>query len=393
MPPIPALGLTLVAFLAGAGVVLPVAARRVSRRPAAASIATRGELDARLVDEIAGLADLVALDRAAAHREQTLVIGGELDRATDRLARVRATSTALSGLVASLAGVTILAMGIVLVGAGRLDSVYLAALPLAAIACFEVLGPLAQSFALQDANAAAARRLFELTDAQPAVRDDPTANDVAPPTFGIDIRGLRFRYGPDEPWVLDGLGLSVPAGGSLAIVGTERHGQSTLVSLLLRFWDYTEGEIRIGGRELHEVGADTVRSWIAVVSQDVHLFDATIRDNLSVADADATDEAIEAACRLALVHDFITTLPAGYETRIGENGLLLSGGERQRLAIARALLKDAPILVLDEATANLDVATERALMASLAPFMAGRTTIVISHRPTVAGGMDQVLRL
>jgi ABC-type multidrug transport system fused ATPase/permease subunit len=193
--------------------------------------------------------------------------------------------------------------------------------------------------------------------------------------------------------VLDGLDLSVPAGGSLAIVGPSGTGKSTLVSLLLRFWDYADGEIRIGGRELHEVGADAVRRWIAVVPQDVHLFDATVRDNLAVADADATDEAIEAACRIALVHDFITTLPAGYETRIGENGLLLSGGERQRLAIARAILKDAPILVLDEATANLDVATERALMTSLAPVMAGRTTIVISHRPTVAAGMDHVLRL
>ncbi len=144
---------------------------------------------------------------------------------------------------------------------------------------------------------------------------------------------------------------------------------------------------------MHDVQADEVRRWLGVVPQDVHLFNATIRDNLAVADADATDEEIEAACRMALIHDVIVSLPAGYETRIGENGLLLSGGERQRLAIARAILKDAPILILDEATANLDVATERDLMASLATFMAGRTTLVISHRATVAAGMDRVIEL
>jgi ABC-type multidrug transport system fused ATPase/permease subunit len=322
-----------------------------------------------------------------------LALGDELDAATDRLARVRAAANATAGLAAGLAGVAVLALGVVLVGEGRLDAVFLALLPLAAVACFEVIGPLAGSFALQDANEAAARRLFELTDAQPAVQDPPTAVDTPPPAFGLEVRDLRFRYAPDEPWVLDGLDLSVPDGGSLAIVGPSGAGKSTLVNLLLRFWDYTEGEIRIGGRELHDVRADEVRRWIAVVSQEVHLFDATIRDNLAVADADATDEAIESACRLALVHDFITTLPAGYETRVGENGVALSGGERQRLAIARAILKDAPILILDEATANLDVATERALMTSLAPFIAGRTTVVISHRASVAAGMDQILRL
>ena len=389
----PLLGLTLIAFLVGAGIVLPLGARRLSRRPAAASIASRGELDALLVDGLAGLADLIVLDRAAAQRERTLAVGDDLDRATDRLARVRAAATILAGLVAALAGIAVLALGVALVGQGRLDGVYLAALPLAAVACFEVTGPLGQAFALQTANDAAARRLFELTDARPAGEDAPTVSGAGASTFGLEVRGLRFRYGPEEPWVLDGLDLSVPAGGSLAIVGPSGSGKSTLVNLLLRFWDYADGELRIGGRELHEVRADEVRRWIAVVSQDVHLFDATIRDNLAVADADATDEAIEAACRLALIHDVITALPAGYETRIGENGALLSGGERQRLAIARAILKDAPILILDEATANLDVATERDLMASLEPFIAGRTAIVISHRSTVAAGMDRVLEL
>ena len=389
----PAIGVLLVVFLAVTGVVLPLASRRLSRAAAVSSISSRGELNAHLVDEIAGLADLIALDRAAAHRERALELGADLDGATERLARVRAAGNALAALAASLAGVSVLALGVALVGDGRLDGVYLALLPLAAVACFEVIPPLAQAFALRDANEAAASRLFELTDAPADVADAPTATAAAPASYGLEIRGLRFRYGPDEPPVLDGLDLSIPPGGSLAIVGPSGSGKSTLVNLLLRFRDYHEGEIRIGGRELHESAADEVRRWLGVVPQDIHLFNGTIRDNLAVADADATDEAIEAACRMALVHDFITTLPAGYETRIGENGLLLSGGERQRLAIARAILKDAPILILDEATANLDVATERDLMASLAPFIAGRTTIVISHRATVAAGMDQVLGL
>ncbi len=391
----PTAAIALAAFLALAGVVLPLVARRLSRRPAVASIATRGELTAMLVDEIGGLADLIALDRAAAHRERVLALGTELDLATDRLAMVRAGTTALAATVASLAGVAVLVIGIGLVRAGQLDGVFLALLPLAAVACFEVIGPLAQAFTLEDANEAAARRLFELTDAEPAVIEASNAADTPadPDDHTIEIRDLRFRYAPDEPWVFNGLSLTIPSGTSLAIVGPSGAGKSTLVNLLLRFWDYEAGSIRLGGRELRDIPVEDVRAMLGVVPQDIHLFNATIRDNLAVADADVTDGRIEAACRMAKVHDFITTLPAGYATRVGENGLLLSGGERQRLAIARAIIKDAPILILDEATANLDVATERDLMASLGPCIAGRTTLVISHRAGVAGAMDRTVRL
>jgi ABC-type multidrug transport system fused ATPase/permease subunit len=162
---------------------------------------------------------------------------------------------------------------------------------------------------------------------------------------------------------------------------------------LLRFWDYDEGRITIGGHDLHDYRVDDVRGMLGVVSQEVHLFNATIRDNLALADPDVTDARIEAACRQACLHAFIETLPEAYETPVGENGILLSGGERQRLAIARVIIKDAPILILDEATANLDVATERALMDSLSPFMTGRTTIVISHRASVAERAERTLFL
>ena len=172
------LGLTLAGFLVASGIVLPLVARRLSRAPGAAAIATRGEFGATLVDEINGLADLVALDRAAAHRDRVLALGTELDAAGERLAIVRSATSATSSMLAGLAGVTVLAIGIGLVEAGRLDPVFLAALPLVALASFEVIGPLAQAFGSWDTNKAAAERLFELTDARPEVAD-PAPADLA----------------------------------------------------------------------------------------------------------------------------------------------------------------------------------------------------------------------
>ena len=264
-----------------------------------------------------------------------------------------------------------------------------------------MIAPLSQAFALQDANEAAARRLFELTDAVPAVAEVPGravttaetagADPTRPPA--IEIRDLRFRYAPDEPWVLDGFDLSIPSGGSLALVGPSGSGKSTLVNLLLRFWDYEAGSIRIGDRELRDMPTEEVRAMLGVVPQEIHLFNATIRDNLAVADADVTDERIVAACRMAQVHDVRRDPAGGLRDARRRARAAASGGERQRLAIARAIIKDAPVLVLDEATANLDVLTERDLMTSLAPFLADRTTLVISHRASVAAGMDRIVRL
>ena len=174
------------------------------------------------------------------------------------------------------------------------------------------------------------------------------------------MRDLRFRYSPDEPPVLDGVSFSVPAGGRVALVGANGSGKSTVVNLLLRFWDYDEGTIRIGAVQLHTIRADDVRDLLGVVPQHTHLFNASIRDNLYLANPEASEADLVAACQQAQLHEFIQGLPQGYDTLVGENGLLLSGGERQRLAIARAILKDAPILILDEATSHLDALTAHA---------------------------------
>jgi len=207
------------------------------------------------------------------------------------------------------------------------------------------------------------------------------------------VRGLTFRYETSEPWALDGFDLQIEAGERVALIGPSGCGKSTLVSLLLRFWDYDQGHIAIGGRELHELDQEETRSLLSVVPQDVHLFNATIEDNLAVADAQASREAMEGACRIAQLHDFIAALPDGYDTVIGEDGLLLSGGERRRLAIARAVLKDAPLVILDEATADLDSSTEAALWSALDAWLEGKSLLAISHRPSIGDHVDRVVEL
>jgi ATP-binding cassette subfamily C protein CydC len=386
----PTVGLVLLAGMLAVGVALPLVARRRSHEPARASVATRARLNAMLVDEVQGIADLTAFEAAEQHRERTLALGEELEDLGMRLASIRGLNGAASTALIGLTAVAILVAAIPLVTEGRLDGVVLAVLPLAAIASFEAVQPLSLSLQVLETGRAAAGRLFELIDAAPPVTD-PARSAPLPASFGLEVRGLRFRYDPDGPLVLDGLDLSVPTGSTLAILGPSGSGKSTLVDLLLRFREAEAGLIAVGGLDLRELTADDARRSFGVVSQQVHLFDASIRDNLALADPDVTDERIEAVCRVVQLHDFVTTLPGGYGTTIGENGIRLSGGERQRLAIARVMIRDAPILVLDEATANLDATTEQRLMAALRPFLASRTTLLISHRPALARIADDAI--
>ncbi|CAG0927399.1 putative ABC transporter ATP-binding/permease protein [Thermoflexales bacterium] len=436
------LALALSVFLSLTGVALPLTMRWLGKRPAGQLIAARAELNAMLVDEIQGLADLLAFDQADAHRAKVLRLSDELQRVQEQQALLRGVSNALTVLFTSLAALTVLWLAIPLVSGGQIEGVYLAVLPLTAIASFEAVQPLALALQQLEASQAAGRRLFELIDAAPEVCDPtesaslrgahaapratrPAAKtwrerngveskrvtkqshsrleEIASSSYGLlaktdtdltlAFKDVHFRYHPNDPLALDGVSFTIPAGSRAAIVGASGSGKSTIVNLLLRFWDYHEGQITLGGRDLHDYRADDVRALLGVVPQNVHLFNATLRDNLRLANPDATDEQIKAACHQAQLHEFIAGLPLGYDTPIGENGLLLSGGERQRLALARAILKNAPILILDEATANLDAITEEQLFRSLESFMADRTVLIISHHRVALEHVDQVIEV
>jgi thiol reductant ABC exporter CydC subunit len=387
-----AAGLVLALSLVLTGVVVPLATRRAARRDAADLVAHRAGFGALCVDQIGGLADLVALDQSGRHQARTLAAGEDLDRAGDRLAVSRGINVALSSLVAGLCGVSVLAIAISLVESGRLEGVLVAALPLAAIATFEAVQSSTQAVESLEMSRAASSRLIELTDSRPSVMDPPHPASIGS-GWAIEAIDVRFRYGPTDRLALDGVSLSIPEGGCVAIVGPSGAGKSTLINLLLRFWEYESGEIRLGGRTLREFAADDVRRSISIVPQRIDLFDATIRDNLALADGGVTDERIESAARMAQLDDLVRSLPDGYETRVGEDGVRLSGGERRRLAIARAVIKDAPIVILDEPTADLDAGTERRLVTSMRSFLQGRTTLIVSHSPGFVDLADRVVRL
>ncbi len=247
------LAVALLVFIVLTGVVLPLVTRWLSRQPASEMIATRAEMNASLVDEVQGIADLLAYGQEDAYQARALSLSRQLNRVQERLAVIRGMGNGLAALFTSLAALTVLLLAIPLVTGGQIEGVYLALLPLTAIASFEAVQPLAQAMQMLESSKAAARRIFELIDAEPAVIDPVLP--LSPPTqgIGIEVSNLHFRYAPDQAPALDGVSFAVPPGGRVAIVGPNGSGKSTVVNLLLRFWDYDQGSIRIDGQEVPTV--------------------------------------------------------------------------------------------------------------------------------------------
>jgi ATP-binding cassette subfamily C protein CydC len=386
------LALLLLACLGAGGVAIPLWTRRLGDVPGRRLVETESDLRAAAVDGLQGLPELLthgAADRQAGTLDR---LSADLAAEQVRLGGYAGAAQAAMGLCAGLVLWGMLWLGISLVREGSIAPPELAMLALFALAAFETVAPLPAAFQQLGAALAAARRLFAIVDAPPAVIE-PAGTSPRPESFDLELCGVRFAYpGSDGP-ALDGVDLDLPAGRRVALVGPTGSGKTTLFNLLLRFWSPDAGEIRLSGRALADYSGEEVRRHIALVSQHTHLFNATIRENLLLARPNASQADIEAACRAAQIHDFIATLPEGYHTWVGETGVRLSGGEARRIAVARAMLKDAPILLLDEPTEGLDAPAERALMEAVGGLMEGRTVLLVTHRPSGLAAMDEILVL
>jgi ATP-binding cassette, subfamily C, bacterial CydC len=387
-----AIALVAVAFLLGTGAGVPLFVRRLSRGFGRRELELRGKLGARVVDSLQGVQDLLAFGGEEAARREISALATRLERVQRRMALITGLQGALADLMAGLALVAILVLAVPLVASGEVRGVYLAFLALVMLGSFEAVVPLGSAFQFLGRSLHAGERLFEVIDAEPEVMDPPEPLGT-PDDTTLEFDRVSFGYGEGDPPALEDVSLVLKPGGKVAIVGPSGSGKSTLVNLALRFWDPDSGEVRLGGHDLRLYAQEDLRARIGVVSQSTHVFNDTLRANLLLADPHATDAELQRALSQARLEGLVERLPRELDSYVGEQGLALSGGERQRLAVARALLKDAPLLVLDEASANLDTVTERELMAEVRDLMRGRATLVVTHRLVALEGMDEILVL
>jgi len=377
-----------IAFLV-VGLVLPVALQIIQKNSAQELVSTRGELRAQLIDSMTGIVELAAFDQRKGQAQTVDKLNATLLALQRRVARTSGLVEALSLFFVNITIWLVLYLAIPLVESGELPGVLLAVIVLTVYSSFEAILPLPLAVHYLGESIAAGKRLFAIIDKEPTILENQGITHIT--GINIEVENLCFTYQIQNPFVLKDISFTLKEGEKLAIVGPSGAGKSTLLQLFLRFWDYQHGSMKIGGKELKSYNVQKLRDMIGVVSQQTYLFNASIRDNILLAKPDASADEFKQAIKNAELEIFIKELPEGEDTQVGQNGYALSGGQRQRIAIARALLKNAPLLILDEPTVGLDAQTEKLIMKTIEKLMAGRSTILITHRLTGLAAMDQII--
>jgi len=392
---LPAAGLILLSALILAATALTWLTGRLSRHTESRQATLRGELTASVVDLLQGAPELTALGALGARLKRSAAVDAQLARVSCAAARTAGVGQGLATLLSGLAMWGALLVGVAAVRAGALNGVLLAVIVLIPLAAFELVTELpAATQTLQRVRRSAARTL-EVIGARPPVVEPANPRPLPLPgsAHALRVRGLSTRYGDHGPWVLDGLDLDLTAGRSVAVVGRSGAGKSTLADVLVRFLPYQCGSVTLDGVEISELCGDEYRQVIGLMSQDAHIFDTTLEENLRLARRDATDEELRGALERARLLDWAQSLPAGLGARVGANGARISGGQRQRLALARALLADFPLLVVDEPGEHLDTRTADALVADLLSAARAQAVLLITHRLAGLDAVDEVIVL
>lgn len=394
----PALAALALASYALVGIVVPVAVSRASGGEGRHSRDLAAGLSGFVLDGLRGLGEVLQYGAGASRLEELDRRSAELVASQRKLrARGAAGQAATTGAIMVLSCAQML-LAAWLAGAGVVSAEGAA---LATVATFSSFGPfvaLANLGSTLQGTLAAGNRVLDILDEEPLVAEVPDSEGRHPGFDGIAAEDVSFSYAggasangglASGEKILDHVSVGVEPGQIVGIQGKSGSGKSTLCRLLMRFWDVDRGRVALSGADVREVATSALRDAEAFVEQDTHLFHDSIRDNLLIARPDATDEELEVACRAASVHDFICSLPNGYDTMVGELGDTLSGGERQRLGLARAFLHDAPLLLLDEPTSNLDSLNEAQILKSLSDQRGRRAVVLISHRPSTMAIADK----
>ncbi|HEY4568346.1 MAG TPA: thiol reductant ABC exporter subunit CydC [Kribbella sp.] len=389
---VPIAGVVVVVAALLCATAVPLLAWQLARRSEARQAETRGELSTAVVDLVQGAPDLIAYGAADAQLRRAGRADAELTGVAKSAARTAGIGSGLTTLLAGLCAWGVLGAGIVAVDKGRLPGVLLTVVVLISLAAFELVTGLPQAFATFERVRRSRQRVGVILAADDPVHEvtDPLPLPGAP--YTIRLRDVRARY-PSGQLALDGVDLDLAPGETVAVVGPSGAGKSTLAAVLLRFLDLESGTASLNGICLGDLAPDAVRRVVGLAAQDAHVFDRTIGDNLRLGRPEATDAEFRPALAAVGLLDWVDGLPNGLATEVGEHGVRLSGGQRQRLVVARALLADFPVLILDEPTEHLDPRAADALTANLLAAAAGRTTLLITHRLNGLQTVDRILLL